>query len=90
MLLFCLKIRVECLSTRTAAALFNMSYFGKFYLTGPDARKAVDWVFTNRYFFSFNTYMQINFYYTETITFYYLQKTPFPSTWKTRTSDLEI
>jgi len=42
------NIRVECLSTRTAAALFNMSYFGKFYLTGPDARKAVDWVFTNR------------------------------------------
>ena len=71
MLLFCLKIRVECLSTRTAAALFNMSYFGKFYLTGPDARKAVDWVFTNRYF-SFNTHMQTNFYYTETTNFYHL------------------
>jgi sarcosine dehydrogenase len=42
------NIRVECLATRTAAALFNMSYFGKFYITGPDARKAVDWIFTNR------------------------------------------
>lgn len=24
-----------------------MSYFAKFYLTGPDAQKAVDWIFTN-------------------------------------------
>lgn len=23
-----------------------MSYFGKFYLTGPDARKAADWLFS--------------------------------------------
>lgn len=23
-----------------------MSYFGKFYLTGPDAKKAADWLFT--------------------------------------------
>ena len=23
-----------------------MSYFGKFYLTGPDAEKAADWLFT--------------------------------------------
>ena len=25
-----------------------MSYFGKFYLTGPDAQKAVDWIFSAR------------------------------------------
>ena len=24
-----------------------MSYFAKYYLTGPDAQKAVDWIFTN-------------------------------------------
>jgi len=41
------KIRDECMATRTTAALFNMSYFGKFYLTGPDAQAAVDWVFSN-------------------------------------------
>lgn len=23
-----------------------MSYFGKFYLTGPDAQKAADWIFS--------------------------------------------
>ncbi|CAG04873.1 unnamed protein product, partial [Tetraodon nigroviridis] len=27
-------------------AVFDMSYFGKFYLTGPDAKKAADWLFT--------------------------------------------
>ena len=27
--------------------MFNMSYFAKFYLTGPDAQKAADWIFTN-------------------------------------------
>merc|ERR1712032_1611985 len=40
------NIRAECLATRTTAGLFNMSYFGKFYLTGPDAQAAVDWIFT--------------------------------------------
>ena len=40
------NIRAECLATRTTAGLFNMSYFGKFYLTGPDAQAAADWVFT--------------------------------------------
>ena len=42
------QIRAECLATRTAAALFNMSYFGKFYLTGPEAQEAADWVFSAR------------------------------------------
>ncbi|XP_043106264.1 sarcosine dehydrogenase, mitochondrial [Puntigrus tetrazona] len=39
-------IRDECLSCRKAVAVFDMSYFGKFYLTGPDAKKAADWLFT--------------------------------------------
>uniref|UniRef100_A0A9J7XZM2 Sarcosine dehydrogenase n=1 Tax=Cyprinus carpio carpio TaxID=630221 RepID=A0A9J7XZM2_CYPCA len=36
----------ECLTCRNAVAVFDMSYFGKFYLTGPDAKKAADWLFT--------------------------------------------
>uniref|UniRef100_A0ACB8F0T6 Uncharacterized protein n=1 Tax=Sphaerodactylus townsendi TaxID=933632 RepID=A0ACB8F0T6_9SAUR len=39
-------IRNECLSCRNAVAVFNMSYFGKFYLVGPEARKAASWLFT--------------------------------------------
>ncbi|KAF4016835.1 hypothetical protein G4228_007993 [Cervus hanglu yarkandensis] len=39
-------IKKECLACRGAAAVFNMSYFGKFYLVGPDARKAADWLFS--------------------------------------------
>ena len=27
-------------------AAFDMSYFAKFFLTGPDSAKAVDWIFT--------------------------------------------
>ncbi|XP_033643336.1 sarcosine dehydrogenase, mitochondrial-like [Asterias rubens] len=37
----------ECLSCRNGVGIFNMSYFGQLYLTGPDAQKAVDWIFTN-------------------------------------------
>lgn len=37
----------ECLTTRSKVAVFNMSYFGQFYLTGPDAQAAADWIFTN-------------------------------------------
>ncbi len=40
------QIRDECLTCRNAVAVFDMSYFGKFYLTGPDAKKAADWLFT--------------------------------------------
>uniref|UniRef100_A0A1Y1MDL9 Sarcosine dehydrogenase, mitochondrial n=1 Tax=Photinus pyralis TaxID=7054 RepID=A0A1Y1MDL9_PHOPY len=36
----------EALAARTNAALFNTSYCCKLYLTGPDARKAADWLFT--------------------------------------------
>ena len=46
---FCLiwQIGKECLACRERVAVFNMSYFAKFYLTGPDAQKAADWIFTN-------------------------------------------
>uniref|UniRef100_A0A8C3JJ55 Sarcosine dehydrogenase, mitochondrial n=1 Tax=Calidris pygmaea TaxID=425635 RepID=A0A8C3JJ55_9CHAR len=39
-------IKNECLTCRNALALFDMSYFGKFYLVGPEATKAADWLFT--------------------------------------------
>uniref|UniRef100_F7E429 Sarcosine dehydrogenase, mitochondrial n=1 Tax=Equus caballus TaxID=9796 RepID=F7E429_HORSE len=39
-------IKKECLACRGAAAVFNMSYFGKFYLVGLDARRAADWLFS--------------------------------------------
>uniref|UniRef100_A0A3Q2PCC1 Sarcosine dehydrogenase, mitochondrial n=1 Tax=Fundulus heteroclitus TaxID=8078 RepID=A0A3Q2PCC1_FUNHE len=39
-------IKRECLSCRNDVAVFNMSYFGKFYLTGPDAKQAADWLFS--------------------------------------------
>jgi len=41
-------IRRECYATRNSAALFNMSYFGKFFMGGKDAGKAVEWIFTNK------------------------------------------
>ncbi len=43
-----LQIRFECLSARLGAALFNMSYFGKFYLGGRRAQEAADWIFSNK------------------------------------------
>ncbi|XP_042228369.1 sarcosine dehydrogenase, mitochondrial-like [Homarus americanus] len=39
-------IQRECLRCRETAAIFDMSYFGKFYLTGNDAQKAADWLFS--------------------------------------------
>jgi len=47
MMLLMLQIKAECLGCRHNAAMFNMSYFGKFYLTGPDAQAAADFIFTN-------------------------------------------
>lgn len=41
------QIGKECLACRERAAVFNMSYFGKYYLVGPDAPKAADWIFSN-------------------------------------------
>ncbi|CAG0925632.1 unnamed protein product, partial [Notodromas monacha] len=40
-------IAEQCKACRTSAAVFDMSYFGKFYLSGPDAQKCADYVFTN-------------------------------------------
>lgn len=40
------QIKKECLACRGAAAVFDMSYFGKFFLVGPDAGKAADWLFS--------------------------------------------
>lgn len=34
------------MACRKQAALFNMSYFCKLYLTGPDAQQACDYIFT--------------------------------------------
>ncbi|KAF5294011.1 hypothetical protein FQA39_LY13565 [Lamprigera yunnana] len=39
-------VREEAISARTNAALFNLSYFCKMYLTGADAQKAAEWLFT--------------------------------------------
>uniref|UniRef100_A0A8C5FI04 Sarcosine dehydrogenase n=1 Tax=Gadus morhua TaxID=8049 RepID=A0A8C5FI04_GADMO len=39
-------LKDECMTCRQGVAVFNMSYFGKFYLSGPDAKQAADWLFT--------------------------------------------
>ncbi|KAJ8286596.1 hypothetical protein GJAV_G00040960 [Gymnothorax javanicus] len=39
-------IKEECLNCRNAVAVFDMSYFGKFYLIGPDSKRAADWLFS--------------------------------------------
>ena len=36
------------MAARYDAALFNMSYFGKFFLSGNDAAAAAEWIFSNR------------------------------------------
>ena len=48
-MVFLLKLQIgnECLGCRENVAVFNMSYFGQYYLTGPDAQKAADWIFSN-------------------------------------------
>ncbi|KAG7165349.1 Sarcosine dehydrogenase-like, partial [Homarus americanus] len=40
------QIQRECLAAREGAAVFDMSSFGKYYLTGRDAQKVADWVFS--------------------------------------------
>lgn len=42
------QIREEALSCRNNVALFNISYFGKFYLCGPGASEAANYIFTSR------------------------------------------
>lgn len=41
------QIGDEAMQCRTDAALFDISYYGKFYLTGPDAQKAANLIFTS-------------------------------------------
>ncbi|XP_013113750.2 sarcosine dehydrogenase, mitochondrial [Stomoxys calcitrans] len=36
----------EAMACRNNAVVFNMSYFCKLFLEGPDAQKAADWIFT--------------------------------------------
>lgn len=40
------KIREESLACRNACAIFDMSYFGKFFLTGPQAEEAASYIFS--------------------------------------------
>ncbi|XP_058806146.1 sarcosine dehydrogenase, mitochondrial [Phymastichus coffea] len=40
------NIKEEALACRNNAVLFDMSYFGKFYLCGPDVPAAADYIFT--------------------------------------------
>ena len=49
MLTICISFKIgqDCLTCRDKVAAFDMSYFGKFYLVGPDAPKAADWIFSN-------------------------------------------
>jgi len=42
------QIQEEALSCRNNVGLFDMSYFGKFYICGPEANIAVDYIFTSR------------------------------------------
>ena len=51
----------ECLHTREYASLFNMSYFGKFYISGRDATKACEWIFSNNMDKDPGIYMNIPF-----------------------------
>ncbi|XP_063887251.1 sarcosine dehydrogenase, mitochondrial-like [Scylla paramamosain] len=39
-------IQQECIACRERAAVFDMTSFGKYYLTGPDAQRTADWVFS--------------------------------------------
>ena len=42
-----MQIGKECMTCRESVAAFDMSYFAKRYLVGPDAQKAADWIFCN-------------------------------------------
>lgn len=43
---FSLQIGGEALACRNDAALFDLSYFGKFYLCGAESQAAADYLFT--------------------------------------------
>lgn len=38
----------ECLAVRSGVAIFDQSYFGKFFVEGPEATQALDWLCTAR------------------------------------------
>lgn len=40
------QIQQECAACREHAAVFDMTSFGKYFLSGPDAQKTVDWIFS--------------------------------------------
>lgn len=44
--IYFLQIGEEANAARNNVAVFDLSYFTKMYLTGPDAEKAADWLFT--------------------------------------------
>lgn len=39
-------VKEECSAARSGVAVFDQSYFGKFFLEGPEAMKAADWLCT--------------------------------------------
>jgi len=42
------RVEAECRAARGGVAIFDQSYFGKFFLEGPEAMKAADWLCTAR------------------------------------------
>lgn len=40
------QIGEEAISCRTKAAVFDLSYYSKLYIGGPDARDALNWICT--------------------------------------------
>jgi len=42
------RVAEECRAARNGVAVFDQSYFGKFFLEGPEAMKAADWICTAR------------------------------------------
>lgn len=41
-----MQLKEEALNCRRRVSLFDMSYFGKYYLVGADAQRAADWLFS--------------------------------------------
>ena len=78
-IIFFFKIGREVFACRDSVAAFNMSYFAKFLLDGPDAERAVDWIFTNnmRKPPGFYSFFHSLFYFSEI--FYFVRKYPFSS-----------
>merc|ERR1719235_2461187 len=43
------RVEEECHACRNGVALFDQSYFGKFFIEGPEAEKALDWICTAKF-----------------------------------------